>query len=145
MRRFWSKIEPDMNSGCWLWNGSASKNGYGFISVRDGKNGKDYTVLAHRFAYSRLKRIPNPGLVLDHKCRTPLCVNPDHLDEVSQMENILRSPLAHQHKTHCPKGHEYTPENIKPVVVNGYNGRSCRACHNDRERARRRSRSKTGG
>lgn len=76
------------DNGCWLWQGSMSGNGYGLMKHR-GK-----VEQAHRWSYER-KHGPIPsGLDLDHKCQTPRCVNPDHLEPVNHFENIRRSARA---------------------------------------------------
>ncbi len=51
------------------------------------------------------------GMQLDHLCRVRCCINPDHLEVVTQRENILRgngTAAVHAKKTHCPQGHEYS-------------------------------------
>ena len=93
---------------CWLWQGVKGRGGYG--KFRD--HGK--TTLAHRYAYRKfIGEIPT-GLELDHLCRTRECCNPRHLEAVTAQENLLRgNTVAARNvaKTHCPKGHEYTPAN----------------------------------
>lgn len=69
------------------------------------------------------------GLVIDHLCRNRGCVNPDHLEAVTQRENILRGEglaAANARKTHCPKGHPYSGENLYVVPSSGR--RQCRIC-----------------
>lgn len=70
---FLQKTEPDPNSGCWLWTGCVHANGYGKIKS------KQRTGLAHRFAWELFRAPIPPGMIICHKCDTPLCVNPDHL------------------------------------------------------------------
>lgn len=64
------------------------------------------------------------GLVIDHLCRDLLCVNPGHLEPVTQKENVRRG-VGHGAETHCPQGHEYTEANTR---VSKKNKRYCRAC-----------------
>src|SRR6185369_15101616 len=71
-------------NGCWLWQRAITTAGYGSVRF----NGE--TAYAHRMVYERHKGPITPGLVLDHLCRNPACVNPDHLEPVSQRENIIR-------------------------------------------------------
>ena len=85
-QRFWAKVDkdgpvaPGMDSPCWVWTRDC-RNSYGRFVV-DGK-----TVAAHRFSYSlAIGPIP-PGYVIDHRCHTTLCVNPDHLRAVTQKQN----------------------------------------------------------
>jgi hypothetical protein len=119
--KFWAKINKEGLGGCWLWMGATTgKSGYGRIYVQRRM------VLAHRFAYE-LTTGPIPaGMDLDHLCRTRLCVNPAHLEPVTHHENVLRGEGGAHHaaKTHCPKGHPYSPENT--LVWRGI--RNCKAC-----------------
>jgi hypothetical protein len=79
-----SRYIPEPNSGCWIWLGNIKKNGYGSLTVGE-KN-----LYAHRLSYE-ISNGPIPkGKVLDHKCRVRCCCNPDHLEPVTQHENVLR-------------------------------------------------------
>jgi hypothetical protein len=80
--RFWEKV--DKTDTCWLWTGSSDRLGYGRFSTWPS------VTLAHRFAYELLAGPIPDGLVIDHLCRTPSCVNPDHLEPVTQRENLRR-------------------------------------------------------
>lgn len=121
MERFIAKI--DFTDTCWEWNGGVNPNGYGLFGVRRK------STLAHRVSYNWfIGEIPE-GLTLDHLCRVRHCVNPDHLEPVTNRENCLRgiSPAAiNARKTHCMRGHEFTPENTRGYP--GRVGRRCRAC-----------------
>ena len=121
---------PEPNTGCWVWiHRRLTKNGYGSIG-----NDPSY---AHRFSYERFKGPIQQGLTIDHLCRLRCCVNPDHLEVVSQGENIRRSDLVgkwdRSHITHCPRGHEYSLENTRWVGPNG-NSRQCKECCRIRQR-----------
>jgi hypothetical protein len=63
------------------------------------------------------------GLTIDHLCKNPGCVRPDHLEAVTMRENIRRGSWAS--RTHCINGHEYTEENTYRMP-SGY--RDCRRC-----------------
>ncbi len=91
--------------GCWLINTSLDKDGYHVASYR-GK-----AVRAHKKMFIILKGEIPEGMVIDHLCRNRNCCNPEHLEAVSIRENILRGESGNGKKTHCPQGHEYTPEN----------------------------------
>lgn len=121
-QRFWEKVSKDGPGGCWLWTANLSGGGYGNFHL-DGRER-----VAHRLAYEWLVGPIPEGLDLDHLCRVRRCVNPAHLEPVTRRENVLRSPIAiaaqHARKTHCPAGHEYTPENT--YTYNGW--RCCRRC-----------------
>lgn len=127
-------VEFEPNSGCWLWRGNWNENGYGQMTVRSG--GRQRSRRAHRASYEAFKGPIPPGLVIDHLCRTPCCVNPQHLEAVTYRENSRRGRGGehNKRKTHCARGHALTPDNLytnkgKPGV------RICRTC--DVERARR--------
>jgi hypothetical protein len=113
-------------NGCWLWNGYKNNKGYGQFKLR----GKIY--YAHRLSFLLNKGEIESGLELDHLCKTPLCVNPDHLEAVTHQENMLRSNSVSgiaAKKTHCTKGHPY--DNINTYIVHRKDGRverHCRSC-----------------
>lgn len=125
--RFWSYV--DKSDGCWLWTGYTNPKGYGRFML----NGRQVQV--HRFAYeAEVGPIPE-GLEIDHLCRTRNCVRPDHLEPVPGVVNLARGngdPARNARKTHCKRGHEFTPENTWISPTNG--GRSCRACRKIRRR-----------
>lgn len=75
---------PEPNSGCWLWFGATTERGYGVV-VANGRS-----IRAHRISYETAKGQIPEGLVLDHLCRVHCCVNPDHLEAVTQLENVRR-------------------------------------------------------
>ena len=125
--RFFSKV--DKTSSCWMWTGPKSY-GYGKFSI--GRK----TCLAHRFAYERLKgQIPN-GLQLDHLCRNKACVNPEHLEPVTNRENALRAvPFIPKTNT-CQKGHELTTDNLVKWKAR-YGHKECLKCRHEYNRIRR--------
>lgn len=96
VKRFWDKV--DKTSSCWLWQAKENVVGYGRIRIGGRK------VLAHRYSYELLKgEIPN-GLELDHLCRVPACVNPDHLEPVTRRENITRGKSVFDKRLGLPVG-----------------------------------------
>ena len=117
--RFWAKV--DTGGSCWNWTAGVDGRGYGAFKLNGRQLG------AHVVAYRRLVGPIPEGLVLDHLCRNPRCVNPDHLEPVTQRENVVRgeAPAAtNARKTHCKRGHEFTPEN----TIDHPRGRNCREC-----------------
>jgi len=123
-------------SGCWNWTGAKTAKGYGRFHLGGNKH-------AHRVSYEIYKGpIPN-GLVLDHLCRNPNCVNPDHLEPVTLVENIQRGDQFgkgwKRNTTHCPQGHEYTDENTYIVrrETRGTVARMCKLCTREQREARK--------
>lgn len=108
--------------GCWLWQGSLDTKGYG--SLWDG----EHNVRAHRFAHEYYKGIIPKGLEPDHLCRNRSCVNPNHIEIVTHLENVRRGVVGinMRSKTHCPKGHPYTMENTYIAPHDG--SRYCKTC-----------------
>ena len=123
--RFSQKISAD--GACWIWTAKKNDEGYGHVRY-EGR-----TRLTHRVTYELLVGPVPDGLVLDHLCNTPPCVNPAHLEPVTQAENVRRAAPAQ--KTACANGHPYTPENTYLRPEKGGGRRDCRTCI--RERVRR--------
>jgi hypothetical protein len=121
--RFDAKVKVNSQSDCWIWTGTKDRDGYGLISV-DGKPKRSMRVVYE------LYRGPIPkDLVLDHclypgQCIGPSCCNPQHLVPTTRSANSARNSWTR--KTHCPAGHEYTPENT--VLENTRGGRKSRRC-----------------
>jgi len=120
VKNFWDKV--DKTEVCWLWTACKDRDGYGIFYY----NGTNYR--AHRMAYELIVGPIPEGLTIDHLCRVRACVNPDHLEPVTQRENVLRGdtvPAKNAKKTHCKQGHPYSGYNLY-IRTNGY--RSCRTC-----------------
>lgn len=104
---------------------STQRSGYG--QTWDGQK----VLLAHRVAYELAVGPIPEGLHIDHLCRNRACVNPKHLEPVTCLENVRRGAAV---KTHCPHGHEYTPENSYHHPAGG---RICRICIRKRNREKK--------
>jgi hypothetical protein len=121
-----------MAGNCWEWTSKRNARGYG-CGRFGGKN-----LYTHRASYLEyVGEIPD-GYHLDHLCRNPACMRPDHLEAVPPYVNYMRgisTPAKNKRKTHCKRGHEFTPENTRQVVTKyGRQGRVCRACANAHDR-----------
>lgn len=87
--RFFAKIER-ASSGCWQWVGSISGDGYAQIYVSKAQGGRGGNEYAHRLSFELHKGTIPHGMVIDHTCCNRSCVNPDHLEAVSNQENVKR-------------------------------------------------------
>ena len=117
---FFSRVDLYAENGCWLWTGA--KRGHGYGCVLD--------TTSHRLMYAvAIGEIP-AGICVCHHCDTPACLNPHHLflgtrsDNVQDM--IRKGRGNYSRRTHCPQGHEYTPENTWWRLNN--NGRPRQVC-----------------
>ena len=117
-----------------MWLGAMAQV-YGLFTI-------DYHGIGHRnqksphiVAYELRHGSVPCGLELDHKCNTPLCINPDHLEAVTHRENVKRSqsPFGiNARKTECPKGHPLAGDNLY-LTPNGR--RNCRICRYNASKA----------
>lgn len=137
----WIRIDIKGPHECWPWKLAPVTRGYGqFIMGGQRKQ-------AHRAVYELTHGEIPTGLIIDHTCHNRdlscpggdvckhrLCCNPDHLEAVTILENVRRSPRHFANKTHCPRGHAYRGDNIV-WLKNGH--RWCRTCI--RETSKKRS------
>jgi len=134
--RFHAKTSVNDETECIEWNAYTNRKGYGVFGVEGRK-----TALAHRVAYEAENGQIPVGLVIDHLCRVRNCVNPKHMEAVTQKENVQRG-MAGKHqleKTHCPQGHEYAGDNLyvyPPGSVHA-GDRRCRTCADASHKRRR--------
>lgn len=128
--------------GCWLWTGRTAVSNGSAEYGRFFANGK--LRAAHRASYEIFVGAIPTGLQIDHLCRTPLCVNPCHLEIVTGAENIRRGNGRcgiNFRKTACIRGHELSGKNLG-LDRNG--NRFCRSCR-DTSKARFEQRKKLKG
>jgi len=137
--RFWEKVGPHTDpTKCWLWMAAHSdkrkKLWYGHF--REGYK----VIMAHRFSYEmHYHVIIPPGMTIDHVkargCTSSLCVNPYHLEMVTNKVNVLRGDglsALHAKVVCCPQGHPYTKDNTYVDAGKRY----CRVCRRERNRKR---------
>ncbi len=124
--RLLSNIKREGN--CWIWTGTVNERGYGTIGY------KNKTWSVHRISYLLIGGKPlTPGLVLDHLCRNRPCINPNHLEEVTNKENILRGNgfgAINARKTECNYGHKLVNDN---VYHHPDGSRECHKCRKSRK------------
>jgi hypothetical protein len=127
--RFHGYVDVDDN-GCWNWTGQRKSSGYGKFFAY----GKHHN--AHRWGYEFLVGPIPEGLQLDHLCRNRACVNPDHLEPVTNGENQIRRYVAARLEgpVFCKSGrHEMTDQNSH---TDSRGKTRCRACNNEANSAR---------
>lgn len=131
MERFWSKVDVRGYEECWLWVGALTGGrGYGSFHLDRRR------VKAHRFAYEQMVGPIPDGLTLDHLCRVRRCVNPNHLEPVTNLENIRRGRsfagrvALRETQTHCKRGHELAGNNLH---MRSDGRRQCLTCRRDGE------------
>lgn len=75
------------DNDCWIFAGARSAAGYGVVGAGPRGTGNRTT---HRVSYEHfIGHVPS-GMELDHLCRVRACCNPDHLEPVTRLENIMR-------------------------------------------------------
>jgi hypothetical protein len=96
VEHFLMKLEPEPNTGCWLWTGGVDKDGYGKFQLFILPERKQVHMRAHRFSYA-LEHGVLPSQMLLHSCDTPACCNPYHTREGTQAENIAEKVARGRH------------------------------------------------
>jgi hypothetical protein len=127
----------DRTPDCWLWSGFIDQAGY-------GRYGGGPEIFVHRLAYLELVGPIDPNLELDHLCRVRNCVNPAHLEQVTQAENMRRQ--LRTYKVFCPQGHpkanapngrRYCPTCTREATRSWLDQDDNRATQNAKRQARR--------
>jgi hypothetical protein len=130
-RRFFGSFEKQ-SDGCWKWKHGLNYEGYGHFRVRRK------TLSAHRYSYQKFVGPVPEGKELHHLCDHPWCVNPEHLKPVTSLEHARTRDQSgngkyvaayHSAKTHCPRGHPYSGDNlILEKRSDGGIARRCKIC-----------------
>lgn len=121
------RVEID-DRGCWLWQLSTN-NGYGRFRIPGGSGEQAY---AHRTSYESFVGPIPAGYQIDHLCRVPRCINPAHLEAVTQAENIRRGvapTIVNWRAGVCKHGHS-----TDDAYVRTDGSRRCRTCHREQQR-----------
>lgn len=120
--------------------GLHGKYGHLFI-VRNGESGKKEKFYIHRLvALAFIGPSPSPEHTqvrhIDGNASNNTVANLAWSTPAENMRDVIEMGRnANANKTHCPRGHEYTPDNTKPSHPERGNGRECRKCRwEDRRR-----------
>lgn len=87
IKRFMKFVEPEPNTGCWLWLGGCDRNDYGAFRIGSRLDNSDKMVCSHRFSYETFIGPIPEGMKVLHKCDNPPCVNWEHLFLGTQQVN----------------------------------------------------------
>jgi hypothetical protein len=123
------KTVPEPNTGCLLWVAGADKDGYGKL-IYEKRHRR-----AHCVAFEVANGSIPAGGIVQHKCDTPACCNPNHLvlgtPLTNMQDKVIKGRLVNQYMdaSHCIRGHEFSAENTK-IETNGK--RTCIRCRRDR-------------
>ena len=135
--RLREKIYIEPNTSCWLWLGRIGSRGYPVLDLYSYDPATQKKCVPHmrtnRVMYEMYVGGIDEGLELDHLCRTPLCVNPAHLEAVTHAENMRRYQATILPKRCCSRGHLYAEGSF--YWVDGSKGleRRCRICERTRQ------------
>lgn len=135
--RFENKYQPVPWSGCWLWTAAIDDSGYGEIKAPTEFGNRKFK--AHRVSYEIHKGEITMQFVVDHICRVPACVNPDHLRAITKIENTMIGfgyMAINARRDNCNHGHEFTKEN---TIFKDSKRRRCKTCKNETEKLRKRN------
>lgn len=103
LEKFMSSVYPEPNTGCWLWGGLSTADGYGVFKPKIIKDILK-TPTAHRVSYLFFKGDFEKSLCVLHSCDNPACVNPDHLWLGTQIENIRDRTVKGRSARQGPRG-----------------------------------------
>lgn len=116
-KRFWTRVKPQPEDGCWLWTAALQSAGYGVIRIHG-----DVLLYAHRVSFASANGLPYEATEhVHHKCHTPACVRPGHLEGLTAAAH-----MAHHHAgaLFCRRGHSLEDAYIRKDT----GARQCKVC-----------------
>lgn len=128
----WFVNKVTVGDGCWEWQGSRMRSGYGQVYMGRNRQGSPRLVSAHRLSYEFFIGPVPEGLEIDHLCANKACVRPSHLEAVTHVVNVRRyfglppdrePPGPRLPRTHCKRGHS-----LADAYVSKHGSRNCRVC-----------------
>lgn len=117
--RFWAKVEK--TETCWLWTGTRTPDGYGKINIQH--DGRSVKVYAHRVSFEMSSGEIPQGMSIDHICRQPSCVNPEHLRATTHKQNKENLGGANRNNRCGVRGVHWSAQNKGWMAVVGHNGK----------------------
>ena len=129
---FWSRVERASSNECWLWVGPKNRDGYSCPYL--GRIGKTpHKTFGHRAVWRMLRGEIPDRMTIDHLCLVKHCVNPDHMQIVTNESNVeLGAVVQGERSTECRRGHPRTPENTHYMK----NQRTCAVCRRESAQAK---------
>lgn len=121
--RLYRNVAIDPTTGCFNYL-RGKINGYGTI----GRSGGGDNQQTHRVSWELWSGPIPDGMELHHICDNKACCNPSHLEPVTRKEHQARSPRWVGHRTHCPRGHELSPDNLVRSLFLKKGIRTCLTC-----------------
>lgn len=122
------RIVWDAATGCWLWKGARTDNGYGLVRIK----GRKWRI--HRWVWA-ITHGEEPEGDVHHTCGNRLCVTPEHLQGLTHAEHasVTRHGLRYEE---CRRGHPLTEDNVyvRHHPDGSFRDRQCRTCRADARR-----------
>lgn len=111
-QRFWAMVTKLTETECWLWKGYRDRNRYG--QFNDGEK----IVYAHVYSFLLADNILIQGNYVLHKCDKPACVNPTHLFQGTQKDNLQDCKIKGRNNRGAKNGQAKLKESEVKTIVN---------------------------